>query len=75
MRKKWVIVVFVFVLMIFGFSLRSIAGCKSDCREQYESEIEACKDQNDDPGDADELKMCLEHAESEYESCIDECEN
>jgi len=75
MRKKWIIVVFVFVLMIFGFSLRSIAGCKSDCREQYESEVEVCKDQYDDPGDADELKVCLEHAESEYGSCIDECEN
>jgi hypothetical protein len=75
MRKKWVIVALVFVLIIFGFSLRSIAGCKSDCREEYESEVESCQDQYDDPGDADMLRMCIEHAKSEYQSCMDECEN
>jgi len=75
MQKKWLIVAFIFVLIVFGFSLRSMAGCKSDCREEYESEVESCKEQYDDPGDADMLRMCIKDAKSEYQSCIDECEN
>jgi len=75
MREKWIVVAFVFVLIIFGFSLRSIAGCKSDCRGEYESEVESCKDQYDDPGDADTLRMCIDNAKSDYQSCIGECEN
>lgn len=74
MRKKWIIVVFIFVLIIFGFSLRSVAGCKSDCREEYESEVESCEDQYDDPGDAGMLQKCIDDARREYQSCIDECE-
>jgi hypothetical protein len=75
MAKKWIIVVFVFVLISFGFTPRSMAGCKSDCQQEYESEVESCQDQYDDPGDAGELTICIEHAKSEYQSCIDECEN
>jgi hypothetical protein len=51
------------------------AGCKSDCQDEYESEVDACKMQYDDPDDAHMLKMCIDNAKSEYESCIDECEN
>ncbi len=61
--------------MVFGFNLRSTAGCKSDCREEYESEVESCQEMYDDPGDAETLKVCIDEAESEYKSCIDECEN
>lgn len=75
MTRKWIIILSIFVLIIFGFSLQSIAGCKSDCRDEYESEVESCKDQVDDPADAGMLKMCIDHAKSEYQSCIDECEN
>ena len=75
MRKKWIIVAFIFVLLIFGFSLRSMAGCKSECREEYESEVESCKEQYDDPGDAGMLQTCIDDAKREYQSCIDECEN
>jgi hypothetical protein len=35
------------------------AGCKSDCRDEYDSEIESCKSQYDDPDDADELRQCI----------------
>ena len=75
MAKKWIIVVFVFVLTIFGFSLRSIAGCKSDCQDQYRLEIESCEDQYTDSDDAGMLQMCIDDAKREYQSCIDECEN
>ena len=49
------------------------AGCKSDCRDEYDSEIESCKSQYDDPDDADELRQCIQNAKDEYESCIEEC--
>ena len=75
MRKDWIIVLLICVLILFGFSLRAIADCKSDCQDGYESEVESCKEQYDDPDDADVLKICIEDAKSGYESCIDECEN
>jgi hypothetical protein len=75
MSKKWIIVFLIFVLIIFGFSLRSIADCKSDCQDAYDSEVDSCKTQYDDPDDADTLQMCIDNLRSEYQSCVDECEN
>ena len=75
MAKKWIIAVFVFLLMIFGFGFYSIAGCKSDCREAYDTAVESCKAIYDDPNDAGMLATCLDDAKSEYESCIHECES
>jgi hypothetical protein len=75
MTRKWIIVLLIFVLIIVGFSLRSIAGCKSDCQDEYESAVESCKEQYDDPNDADMLKVCIDNAKSEYDPCIDDCEN
>jgi uncharacterized membrane-anchored protein YhcB (DUF1043 family) len=75
MGKKWIIVLLIFVVIIFGFSIHSIADCKSDCQDDYESELDSCKTQYDDPEDADALKMCIDNAKSEYESCINECED
>ena len=51
------------------------AGCKSDCRDEYDSEVESCKLMYDDPDDADDLQTCIQDARDEYESCIEECEN
>jgi hypothetical protein len=64
MRKKWIIVLLIFVLIFFGFSFRAIADCKSDCQKGYESEVESCKEQHDDPEDADMLKICIDDAKS-----------
>ena len=75
MAKKWIIVGFVFTLIILGFSLHSIAGCKSDCREAYDTAVESCKEMYDDPNDAGMLTTCVDDAKIEYESCIHECEN
>lgn len=49
------------------------AGCKSNCRETYVSEIESCRMQVDDP-DPDALSLCVAHAKDDYEACMDECE-
>ncbi|RPJ05561.1 MAG: hypothetical protein EHM36_08140 [Deltaproteobacteria bacterium] len=51
------------------------SDCKSDCLEDYESEINSCKTQYEDPEDADDLRECFENAKSEYDSCIEECDN
>ena len=75
MRKRWIIVAFILALIAFGSSHPSMAGCKSDCRQEYESEIESCNEQYDDPGEAGMLKVCIDDARSQYQSCIDECEN
>lgn len=51
------------------------AGCKSDCRDEYESEISTCQIMHDGPDDADDLVSCIESARSDYESCVDDCNN
>lgn len=51
------------------------AGCKSDCRDEYQSEIESCHSLHDDPDEADDLQVCLQDAKDQYDSCIEECED
>ena len=67
-----------FILPVVLFTMSSAmiwAGCKSDCRDGYDSEVESCKSTYDDPDDADELRQCIQNAKDEYESCIEECDN
>ena len=73
MRKKMGNCCIHFRVDHFAFSLRSVAGSKSDCPDEYESEVELCKEQYDDPGDADMLRMCIDNTNSQCQSCIDEC--
>ncbi len=51
------------------------AGCKTDCRDNYESEVESCKMLHDDPEDSDELRQCIENAKDDYDSCMEECDD
>ena len=51
------------------------AGCKSDCQDDYQSEVESCRANYDDPDDADELQICMDNAKSEYDSCVNDCED
>jgi hypothetical protein len=63
------------VILLTMSSAMIWAGCKSDCRDEYESQVDSCKLLYDDPDDADELQRCIQNAKDEYESCIEECEN
>jgi hypothetical protein len=49
------------------------AGCISDCREEYDSQVQECRTQYDDPDDADELRQCIGNAKDEYDDCAEEC--
>ena len=51
------------------------AGCKSDCRDEYQSEIESCHLLHDEPDEAEDLQICLRDAKDEYEECLEECDN
>jgi hypothetical protein len=75
MKKAIFLFIIFFLLIILYIPNKAVAGCKSDCRDEYESEVDSCKMLYDDPDDADMLQMCIDNAKSEYESCIDECEN
>jgi hypothetical protein len=50
------------------------AGCKSDCKEEFQSEIETCHLTYDNPEDAEDLKMCVDAAKETYDDCIRECD-
>jgi len=62
---------------MFGFSVLSltpaIAGCISDCRDEYASEVDSCHSQYDDPDEADDLRQCIENAKDEFDNCKEEC--
>jgi hypothetical protein len=53
-----------------------IAGCKSDCRDEYEADVRSCKSMHgDDPEDAASMKSCIDSAKSDFDSCEDECDS
>jgi hypothetical protein len=65
-----------FILPVVLFTMSSAvtwAGCISDCKDDYNSEVESCKLLYDQPEDADDLQQCIQNAKDEYQSCIDEC--
>ena len=49
------------------------AGCMSDCKDNYDSEVESCKLLYEDPDEADDLQQCIQNAKDEYQSCVEEC--
>ena len=51
------------------------ADCKSDCQNEHQSEVKSCKTLQDDPDEADELRICFDDAKSEYEAWVNECED
>jgi hypothetical protein len=75
--KKLALIMAIFLAFYgpFGSMLCAWAGCKSDCKDQYESEVESCKSSYDDPEDSDDLRMCIDNAKDVYDSCVEECES
>lgn len=49
------------------------AGCISDCRDEYDSEVDSCRTQYDEPDEADDLRQCIDNAKDEYDDCVREC--
>ena len=67
-----------FILPAFLFAMSSAmiwAGCISDCKDEYDSEVQSCKMLYDDPEDVDDLRLCIQAAKDDYQSCIEECTN
>jgi len=52
-----------------------VAGCASDCRDDFDSEVQSCNVSWDDPDEADDLSSCIDDAHSGYEDCIEECQS
>jgi hypothetical protein len=61
------------LILLAASSVMVWAGCISDCKDEYDSEVESCKLMHEDPDEADDLQLCIESARDEYQSCIDEC--
>lgn len=76
MRKLALIVVIVLAFYVpFAITSFAWAGCKSDCQDEYQSEVESCKSTYEAPDESDDLRMCIDNAKDEYNSCIEECES
>jgi len=64
---------FSLILLMFLFGNIANAGCVSDCKDEFDSEIQSCKLIWDDPDDSYMLESCIDNAKSSYQWCIDEC--
>ncbi len=65
-----------FVSLFFLFLAQpSFAGCKSDCADEYQSAREDCNNLHDDPDEADDLQICLDESKSDYDNCVEDCNN
>ena len=61
------------LVLLAASSVLVWAGCISDCKDNYDSEVESCKSMYDDPDEADDLQQCIQNAKDEYQSCVEEC--
>ena len=62
------------VIVVFLFTPHAWADCKSDGPNDYQSVVNSCRANYDDPDDAEDLRTCMDDARKEYESCLEECE-
>jgi hypothetical protein len=61
--------------LIVALASPAWATCKSDCKAEYDSEVKSCNLLDDDPEDANMLKMCIDNAKDDFDSCIAACED
>lgn len=59
----------------FTLLMPALAGCITNCRDEYDSEVDSCRSQYDDPDDADDLRQCIDNAKDEYDDCVHECKS
>jgi len=72
--KSFLIIYSLFLFILCGFSTNALAGCISDCKSDYESEVQDCQILwGDDPDNDYMHKNCIDDAKSTYESCEEEC--
>jgi len=71
---KYIILISSILIALEYLALPVMAGCVSDCKDEYESEVDSCKIMwGDDPDDDYMLKSCIDDAKDEYDSCEGEC--
>ena len=71
---KNIIGLFCLVFVLIS-TMEAVAGCKSDCKDEYESAVQDCSLMHSDADSHDELLSCIEDARDELENCKDECDS
>lgn len=61
--------------LILALTSPVLASCKSDCKDQFDSEVEECNLLNHDVADTNILKICMDEAKNECDSCIADCKD
>ncbi|HTY17797.1 MAG TPA: hypothetical protein VMH82_08725 [Myxococcota bacterium] len=61
--------------LALGAPLVARADCLSDCGDSYEAAMTACHQSNPDPGQLDQLQMCMDQAQQAFEACEQQCES
>ncbi|WAC09068.1 MAG: hypothetical protein OS130_07800 [Thermodesulfobacteriota bacterium] len=70
-----VLLVFAMVVLFWAFNAR--ADCKHDCDLDYERATQECQTQYNNPENKqpDELQDCLDQAEADLKSCLENCKD
>ena len=72
--RIYILVASLAIVVTFIPTIFANAGCVSDCKSEYESEVDSCNIFNgDDPDNHDDLQSCIEDAKYEYDCCHEEC--
>lgn len=54
------------MVLLLALSFDALAGCRSDCKDEYEAEVRSCESLYDALGDSDRLTKCLENAKDRF---------
>jgi len=49
-------------------------ACESDCKDEYDEEVKSCETFYDARNDSDYLKLCIENAKADRDSCLHKCD-
>lgn len=67
---------FLAMLVLFCAS-NAQADCKTDCEQEFKTATQECQGTYNNPENKqpDQLQQCLDQAEADYKSCLDQCED
>jgi hypothetical protein len=69
--------VIMLVLVVVFWASNAGAGCKEDCDQDHKRAVEECQTTYNNPENKqpDQLQECLDQAEADYKSCLDQCKD
>ena len=76
MKKFGLIIMMILGLHAYSQNTCSArASCRSDCDDQYASNIQSCSSLLNGSSNPESLEACMNNTERTYDTCLEECED